>query len=210
MDDYTGSTFSEPVTYISRARATKKPNQYAFVVAGGSIFIPGYMLSGTAVQSGTLLQGLKRNATSGHMPFRAVRLFDTKPDDQQYDGIGEAHASGKSDEGTCEKRAGSLMSDETDEAAGEYYEEDGGENGHDEQHGDYGLHTGTVDVDALRGDLAGLRVDIANAALALTHAHARMRRMEAALSVRYLGSGAQVEVPSSFDAGCAAGGDRVT
>lgn len=210
MDDYTGSTFSEPVTYISRARATKKPNQYAFVVAGGSIFIPGYMLSGTAVQSGTLLQGLKRNATSGHMPFRAVRLFDTKPDDQQYDGIGEEHASGKSDEGTCEKRAGSLMSDETDEAAGEYYEEDGGENGHDEQHGDYGLHTGTVDVDALRGDLAGLRVDIANAALALTHAHARMRRMEAALSVRYLGSGAQVEVPSSFDAGCAAGGDRVT
>jgi hypothetical protein len=210
MDDYTGSTFSEPVTYISRARATKKPNQYAFVVAGGSIFIPGYMLSGTAVQSGTLLQGLKRNATSGHMPFRAVRLFDSKPDDQQYDGIGEEHASGKSDEGTCEKRAGSLMSDETDEAAGEYYEEDGGENGHDEQHGDYGLHTGTVDVDALRGDLAGLRVDIANAALALTHAHARMRRMEAALSVRYLGSGAQVEVPSSFDAGCAAGGDRVT
>ena len=205
MDDHTGSTFSEPVTYISRAKATRKPNQYAFVVAGGSIFIPGYMLSGTAVQSGTLLQGLKRNATSGHMPFRAVRLFDTKPDDQQYDGIGEEHASGKSDEGTCEKRAGSLMSDETDEAAGEYYEEDGGENGHDEQHGDYGLHTGTVDVDALRGDLAGLRVDIANAALALTHAHARMRRMEAALSVRYLGSGAQVEVPSSFDAGCAAG-----
>lgn len=201
MDDHTGSTFSEPVTYISRAKATRKPNQYAFVVAGGSIFIPGYMLSGTAVQSGTMLQGLKRNATSGHMPFRAVRIFDAKPDDQQY----EEHASGKSDEGTCEKRAGSLMSDETDEAAGEYYEEDGGENGHDEQHGDYGLHSGTVDVDSLRGDLAGLRVDIANAALALTHAHVRMRRMEAALSVRYFGPGAQVEVPSSFDAGCAAG-----
>jgi hypothetical protein len=201
MDDHTGSTFSEPVTYISRAKATRKPNQYAFVVAGGSIFIPGYMLSGTAVQSGTMLQGLKRNATSGHMPFRAVRIFDAKPDDQQY----EEHASGKSDEGTCERRAGSLMSDETDEAAGDYCEEDGGENGYDEQHGDYGLHTGTVDVDSLRGDLAGLRVDIANAALALTHAHVHMRRMEAALSVRYFGPGAQVEVPSSFDGGCAAG-----
>ena len=205
MDDHTGSTFSEPVTYISRAKATRKPNQYAFVVAGGSIFIPGYMLSGTPVQSGTMLQGLKRNATSGHMPFRAVRIFDAKPDDQQDDGIEEEHVSGKSDEGSCERRAGSLMSDETDEAAGEYYEEDGGENGYDEQHADFGQHTGTVDLDSLRGDLAGLRVDIANAALALTHAHVRMRRMEAALSVRYFEPGAQVEVPSSFDAGCAAG-----
>ena len=79
--DSTGSPFSEPVTYVSRAKASSSPNQYAFVVAGSTIFIPGYMVTGRPLQVGTVLSGLRRDATSGRMPFRATRVFDPQAGD---------------------------------------------------------------------------------------------------------------------------------
>lgn len=73
------STFYEPVSFISWTRGSVRGNPYAFVVAGGEVYIPGYLISDHEVKVGDLVAGTRRVATAGRLPYRATAVDSVDP-----------------------------------------------------------------------------------------------------------------------------------
>jgi len=111
-EEETLEKFSSPVTFISWSRnAARNSSPYAFIVVGGEIYVPGFLVGDYKVKVGHMVHGVRKVMTTGRLPFRATAVdtvdgpeynVEDSPDDrsdvsndsEQGIPMGEARSSG--------------------------------------------------------------------------------------------------------------------